>query len=107
MPASEGCNKIIRNNMAALITSAADFLESMGWQTTSTRPDVVERQLFPDLTPNEQCVVDLLQQTNDLQLNMLSVRSNISISQLTALLFSLEMKGIVKPLAGGIYHLIS
>jgi DNA processing protein len=93
--------------MAALITSAADFVESMGWKTVAMRPEAVERQLFPDLTPDEQCVVDLLQQTNDLQLNILSVRSNITISQLTALLFSLEMKGIVKPLAGGIYHLIA
>ena len=107
LPASEGCNKIIRSNMAALITSAADFLESMGWQTTASRPDAVERQLFPDLTADEQRIVDLLQQTNDLQLNMLSVRSNIAIGQLTALLFSLEMKGIVKPLAGGTYHLIN
>lgn len=106
MPASEGCNRIIRNNMAALITSAEDFLESVGWKTTMTRPDTVERQLFPDLTDDEQHIVQLLQQTNDLQLNMISVRTNIPIGQLTALLFSLEMKGVVKPLAGGTYHLI-
>ena len=107
MPASEGCNKIIRNNMAALITSAEDFVESMGWQTVAMQPEAVERQLFPDLTADEQRIVDLLQQTNDLQLNMLSVRTNIPIGQLTALLFSLEMKGVVKPLAGGTYHLIN
>ena len=107
MPASEGCNKIIRDNMAALITSAADFVESVGWQNVAMHPEAVERQLFPDLTPDEQRIVDLLQQTNDLQLNMISVRTNIAIGQLTALLFSLEMKGVVKPLAGGTYHLIS
>ena len=107
MPASEGCNKIIRDNMAALITSAEDFLAFVGWQTTATRPDTVERQLFPDLTSDEQRIVQLLQQTNDLQLNMISVRTNIPIGQLTAQLFSLEMKGVVKPLAGGTYHLIN
>jgi DNA processing protein len=107
MPASEGCNKIIRDNMAALITSAADFVESMGWKTVAMRPEAVERQLFPDLSPDEQRIVDLLQQTNDLQLNMISVRTNIAIGQLTAMLFSLEMKGVVKPLAGGSYHLIN
>jgi DNA processing protein len=48
----------------------------------------------------------LLQQTNDLQLNILSVKCSIPISQLVALLFQLEMKGIVKPLAGGMYHLL-
>ena len=106
MPYSEGCNRMIRNNTAALIMSAEDFLESMRWQTVSEQPETVERQLFPDLTPEERKVVDILQQTNDLQLNILSVKSNIPIGQLTALLFQMEMKGIIKPLAGGTYHLI-
>jgi DNA processing protein len=106
MPYSKGCNELIRKNTAALITSAEDFVEAMGWQQQAAKPEVVERQLFPELTDDEQRVVNLLQQTNDLQLNMMSVRTNIPIGQLTALLFSLEMKGIVKPLAGGNYHLI-
>ena len=106
MPFSEGCNKMIRNNTAALITSVSDFLESMGWQTLKQQPEAVERQLFPDLTPQEQQVVTLLQQTNDLQLNIISVKTNIPIGQLTALLFQLEMKSVVKPLAGGTYHLL-
>ena len=107
MPYSEGCNRLIRNNTAALITSATDFLESMGWMTLQNQPEAVERQLFPDLTTDELQVVGLLQQTNDLQLNMISVKTNIPIGQLTALLFSLEMKGIVRTMAGGTYHLLN
>ncbi len=105
-PFSEGCHKMIRNNTAALITSAQDFMESMGWQTLQERTGHVERELFPELTEEEQQIVNLLQQTNDLQLNIMSVRSNIPIGQLTALLFSLEIKGVVKPYAGGTYHLL-
>ena len=104
--ASEGCNHLIRNNTAALITSAQDFLESMGWLSIAKRPQSVERQLFPNLTPEEQQIVALLQQNNDLQLNIISVKTNIPIGQLAALLFSLEMKGVVRPLAGGTYHLL-
>lgn len=106
-PYSEGCNRLIRNNTAALLTSAQDFVEDMGWQTVRQQPDAVERQLFPDLTEEEQQVVSLLQQTNDLQLNLLSVKSNIPIGQLTAVLFQLEMKGVVRPMAGGTYHLLA
>jgi len=106
MTYSEGCNKMIRNNTAALITSAEDFLNDMGWQTLRQKPVAVERQLFPDLTEEEQRVVNLLQETNDLQLNVLTVRSNIPIGPLTALLFSLEMKGVIRPMAGGTYHLL-
>ena len=104
---SEGCNRLIRDNGAALITSAEDLVNAMGWQTLSEKPEAVERQMFVNLTPEEQQVVSVLQQDNDLQLNILSVRANIPIGQLTALLFQMEMKGIVKALAGGTYHLFS
>ena len=106
-PYSEGCNHLIRDNKAGLITSADDFVSAVGWLTVSAQtPSPVERQLFPDLTDEEQQIVGLLQQSNDLQLNVISVKTNISIGQLTALLFQLELKGVVKPLAGGTYHLI-
>ena len=109
-PYSEGCNNLIRDNGAGLISCAEDFVKAMGWQTDSIRKkalaDGIERELFPDLSPEEQKIVSLLQQTNDLQLNILSVKTGIPISQITALLFQLEMKGVVKALAGGMYHLL-
>ena len=109
MAFSEGCNNLIRDNIAGLISSAKDFVNAMGWHDEQLRlqgyADGIERNLFPDLSPDEQKIVDLLQQTNDLQLNILSVKCGIPISQLVALLFQLEMKGVVKPLAGGMYHL--
>ena len=110
MPYSEGCNNLIRDNVAALISSADDFVQAMGWQDDTLRKQAmnsgIERSLFPDLTDTEQKIVSLLQQTNDLQLNTLSVKSSIPIGQLTALLFQLEMKGVIKTLAGGMYHLM-
>ena len=83
---------------------------AMDWQNEvrlqQALSDGIERNLFPDLTEPEQQIVRLLQQTNDLQLNVISVKTGIPIGQLTALLFQLEMKGVVKPLAGGMYHLL-
>ena len=82
----------------------------MGWQDEALRQKAqtegIERSLFVDLSSEETRIVDLLKQTNDLQLNILSVKTGIPIGQLTALLFQLEMKGVIKPLAGGMYHLI-
>lgn len=107
---SKGCNNLIRDNGAGLISNADDFVRAMGWQDDKQRQqalaDGIERHLFPDLSPEEQRIVSLLQETNDLQLNILSVKTSIPIGQLTALLFQLEMKGVVKPLAGGMYHLL-
>lgn len=107
---SQGCNNLIRDNGAGLISNADDFVRAMGWQDETIRKranaDGIERNLFPDLSPEEKKIVGLLQQTNDLQLNILSVKTSIPIGQLTTLLFQLEMKGVVKPLAGGMYHLL-
>lgn len=107
---SEGCNNLIRDNGAMLITNADDFVNAMGWNDDATLQAAmgngIERQLFPDLSEDEQTIVDLLRKTNDLQINILSVKAALPINKLTALLFQLEMKGVVKPLAGGMYHLI-
>ena len=107
---SMGCNNLIRDNGAGLISNAKDFVNAMGWQDEVRLQEAlsngIERDLFPDLTPEEQQIVNLLQEINDLQLNILSVKTGINIGQLTAHLFQLEMKGIVKPLAGGMYHLL-
>lgn len=107
---SKGCNNLIRDNGAGLISDADDFIKAMGWQDEAQRQralaDGIERSLFPDLSAQEQQIVSLLQETNDVQLNILSVKTSIPIGQLTALLFQLEMKGVVKPLAGGMYHLL-
>lgn len=109
-PYSEGCNNLIRDNGAGLISNASDFVKAMGWMDETLRQqantDGIERNLFPDLSPEEEQVVSLLQQTNDLQLNIITVKTDIPIGRLTALLFQLEMKGVVKPMAGGMYHLL-
>ena len=107
---SEGCNNLIRDNGAQLITSADDLICAMGWendrQLHTAQQAGIERQLFPELTAHEQLVVQSLQQQNDQQINLLSVSTHLPVQRLTALLFELEMKGVVRTLAGGIYHLI-
>ena len=108
-PYSEGCNNLIRDHKAQLVASAADFVHALGWETDLKRMQAkrqgIERQLFPQLSNEEQAVVQALQKLNDQPINQLSITANIPISQLTVLLFQLEMKGILKLLAGGSYHL--
>ncbi len=107
---SEGCNNLIRDNGAGLISSAEDFIKAMGWQSDAllqqAKSEGIERSLFPKLTNEEQAIVAVLDQEGDLQQNILSVKTNLPIGKLTAILFQLEMKGVVRPLAGGNYHLL-
>lgn len=107
---SEGCNNLIRDNVAGLINNASDFIKCMGWDEDAKLQKAqqvgIERQLFPELSAEELKVVNVLTKRNDLQINMLSIQADIPISHLTATLFSLEMKGVVKTLPGGVYHLL-
>lgn len=107
---SEGCNNLIRDNGASLVTSAYDFVKAMNWDNDikleKAQQRGIERSLFPDLNDDEQTIVKALQKQNDLQINMLSVQTNLPMARLMALLFELEMKGIVRTVAGGCYHLL-
>ena len=107
---SEGCNNLIRDNVAGLISNADDFVKSMNWdddvKLQRAQQVGIERQLFPDLSIEERQVVSALKKHNDLQIDMLSVQADIPIAHLTAILFSLEMKGVLKALPGGMYHLL-
>lgn len=109
-PYSEGCNFLIRDCGAGLITSAEDFVKAMGWKDDalleSARNKGIERQLFPDLTDEEQRVVEILKKTNDLRQDAISVKTAIPVGSVIAILFQLEMKGVVKAYAGGTYHLL-
>ena len=108
---SEGCNNLIRDNGAALITSATDFVKAMGWDDDiklgQAQQRGIERTLFPDLSSEEEAIVRVLAKNNDLQINLLSIQANIPISRLTGILFTLEMKGVIRAMAGGCYHLLA
>lgn len=106
---SEGCNNLIRDNKAALITSAADLVSAMMWekpqQEDKGKDRAVELPLFPELTPDEQKIVNLLSKTNDQQVNTLAINAGMEAKDLQPVIFSLEMKGIIRVLAGSTYHL--
>lgn len=108
-PYSEGCNNLIRDRGADLISNAKDFVQAVGWTTDAQLMEAqqqgIERQLFPELTDEEKRVVEVLCKQNDLQVNMLSVQCGLPVGRLSAILFSLEMKGVVRSMAGGTFHL--
>lgn len=107
---SKGCNKLIADNVAGLLTSAEDFANAMGWdadiELIKARNEGIERKLFLDLSEDESIIVNLLTKSNDMQINTIVAHSAMPVNKVTSLLFMLEMKGVVKTYAGGIYHLL-
>ncbi len=107
---SKGCNNLIRDNEAALISSAEDLVKAMRWNDDEklliAHSKGITQDLFNNLSEEEKILVEILQKTNDLQVNILTVKSGIPINKVLTLMFSLELRGIVKTMAGGVYHLL-
>lgn len=104
---SIGCNELIARNGAALISSAHDFMVAMNWDAEAKSAAPREAELFPQLSPLEQQLIDLLRHHSDgLQLNQLVIALDISVSRIMPALFELEMKNLVRAVAGGCYRAI-
>lgn len=105
---SAGCNELIKTNRASLILSAEDFVHAMGWNLSANHSQrIIQRELFLDLSEDETQIVQTLQQNpNGVQINSLVVETNIPINRISGILFELEMKGVIKALAGGVYRLL-
>lgn len=105
---SLGCNQLIRDNKATLLLSAADFVQAMGWNADAqpAKASCVQRSLFLDLSDEEQRIVTLLGEQGNQQMNALVVAADIPVHRMSAILFELEMKGVVRALAGAVYQLL-
>jgi DNA protecting protein DprA len=107
---SKGCNSLIKSKKAALITSAEDLLNEMNWNSNSKKcsffPSVIQRTLFLNITEEEKELLDCITKKENVQLNTLAIEMNLSVSKLSALLFELEMKGIIRCKAGGMYCVV-
>jgi DNA processing protein len=101
---SEGCNYLIKNNKASLITKAADLVEMMNWAPREKKMKK-QRELFIELSNDEKVLVAILQEQEAIQIDELYIKSNLSSSTVAAGLLMLEMQGIVSVMPGKVYKL--
>ena len=103
---SEGCNLLIANQKAHLITNVDDFMAVMGWtnpRTPKKKQDLRQQELFPTLSEEEQKVLSTLDGVDQKPVNQIVIDANIPFSRVSAILFELELKGLVKVLGGARY----
>ncbi len=98
---SEGCNKLIKINKASLLMSVKDLEYIMNWNVGSEKPNT---QLSLDLEPDEQAVLNVLQQKNiPIMIDELSAQTGLAQGLLASLLLTLEFKNAVISLPGKMY----
>ena len=103
-PKSEGCNRLIAENKAAIATDPHEILEDLGLAA----PTFQDRELpfAEEEDPDEDPILRLLRKEEDLTIGDLSARTGDPISRLSAKLFTLEMEGVIRALPGGRYALV-
>lgn len=104
---SIGCNNLIKNHQATLITCAEDLINNMGWENPLEKcknPKAIQQELFVELSREEQAIVNLLKNTEDKHINDIAAETGISYSNVSTLLFELEMKGLVAAIGGSRYR---
>lgn len=103
---SKGCNNLIKNNSATLLTSFNDIVKMLNWDIQEKPKKSIQKQLFIELNETEQKIFDLLQKKGQQLLDVIAVECNIPIYKLSSILLQMEMKGVLKPLPGKLFELV-
>lgn len=102
---SEGCNRLIKDNKAHLITGPADLLKLMEWEPRPRKKVATQSKLFTELLPEEQLLVDAIRAKGRLDIDSLCFQCNMLPHKASSILLNLEFNGVVKSLPGKVYVL--
>jgi DNA processing protein len=102
---SAGCNYLIENNKAILLTDAEQFIETMGWAEIKKSKAKKQRELFIELTADEKVITGLLSERDMMPIDELNLRSNLSSSAVAAAILNLELQNVVVAMPGKMYRL--
>lgn len=99
-----GCNYLIANNMATLVSDAENLEKMMGWdKQKKSSPIQTELDLTP-LSPEEVIVIDILRSHGTTDIDTLSALAKIPMEQLLSQLLDMEFKDLVTSLPGKKYE---
>ena len=101
---SRGCHKLIKTNMAAILTSAEDLVNYMQWDQTAA---VVQSRLaFPEHPDsNAALILSALQEKIEQTFDELLSHTGMNWGLLNSTLLQLEFEGFIRVLPGKRYQL--
>ncbi len=102
---SEGCNKLIYQNKAAILRNAQDLEFYLNWSTEQNQKAKPRQSvLFIEISADEEPIANILRAAGRIHIETLCQQAEIPISRVVSILFTLEMKGAVRTLPGKVYE---
>ncbi|MGB7392943.1 MAG: DNA-processing protein DprA [Pricia sp.] len=103
---STGCNNLIKQQKAHLITCAADLVYLLDWDIEEKQAPNPQQQLFVDFDQNEQAIYDYLQKNGKQLLDSIAQECRLPVFKVSSTLLNLEMKGVVRALPGKLFEAV-
>lgn len=101
---SKGCNNLIKQQKAHMITTAADLIYMLNWDLEKPKPR--QQSLFVELSVEEEKVFNTLKKYSKCELDQIALESGLPTFKIASLLLNLELKGLVRPLPGKQFEVI-
>ncbi len=102
---SVGCNNLIKTQRAQLITNAQDLIYYLNWEKAKPKK-AIQKQLFVELDETEQKIFNFLLPLERELIDTIAISCNIPVYQLSSVLLTMELKGLIRPLPGKFFELI-
>ena len=104
---STGCNYLIKNNKAMLLTDAAELMQVMQWEdkTKSKKEKRSQRELFIEMSDDEKIIVAILREKETAHIDEINGKSGLSSSAVAGAMLNLELQGVISSKPGKMYSL--
>jgi DNA processing protein len=100
---SEGCNKLIKENKANILTDVEDLRYIMRWNEDK-KVAAKQMRMFRDFSEDEQKVMDVFGNDSVIYLDKIITETALSPTKIASILLSLEFDGVVTALPGKRYQ---
>jgi len=102
---SLGCNNLIKQQRAHVLTSAADLIYILNWKLEQ-QPKPIQKKLFVELNEEEKKVYNFLKEQKKEPLDNIALQCGIPAYKVAGILLQMELKGLVKPMPGKQFELM-
>ena len=103
---SVGCNNLIKQQKAHLLSTPLDVPYLLNWQLETKEKPTIQKQLFVELDDNEKIIYNYLKNKDKELLDVIALDCEIPSYKIAGLLLNMELKGVVRPLPGKLFELI-
>ncbi|WP_291868109.1 DNA-processing protein DprA [Maribacter sp.] len=101
---SLGCNNLIKQQKAHMLTSAADLIYLLDWEVEQKKTPAIQKQLFVELNTEEKMIYSYLQKQGKQLLDVIALECKLPVYKISSTLLNMEMKGLIRPLPGKLFE---